>query len=457
MRINHNIAAMNTYNKLTANTAATSKSLEKLSSGLKINRAGDNAAGLAISEKMRSQIRGLDQANTNSQDGISLIQTAEGALNETHSILQRMRELAVQSSTGTTTNADRGAIQDEINQLVAEVDRVGNTTEYNNMKLIDGAQTQSLAKATNNASMVSLSAFNAVAEGTDFNVTVANVSKTVDNLTTAGNTGLAAGDFTITGGNYDVGSKIEIAVSDGAAAGQKNLTLSVNGVNIETLTNHDVTTAAAFVTAGYGMTIGANSFNAAAGSGNGTVKADFAMEADYTITKGAATMVSLTDVKSTDGVVRLGDFRAVVDKSLTANNDNFTISGKAMEFQIGANENQTSSLSIGDMRTAALGVDGLNLSTQSSAQSAITTIDAAIKLVSDERGKLGAVQNRLEHTSNNLSTSSENMSAAESRIRDVDMAKEMMEFTKNNILNQASTAMLAQANQQPQGVLQLLQ
>ena len=458
MRINHNIAAMNTYNKLTANTAATSKSLEKLSSGLKINRAGDNAAGLAISEKMRSQIRGLDQANTNSQDGISLIQTAEGALNETHSILQRMRELAVQSSTGTTTNADRGAIQDEINQLVAEVDRVGNTTEYNNMKLIDGAQTQSLAKAANTASMVSLSAFNAVAEGTDYNVAVANVSKTVDNLTTAGNTGLAAGDFTITGGNYDVGSKIEIAVSDGASgAGFKNLTLTVNGVNIQTLTDHDVTAAATFNAVGYEMSIGANSFEAGAGSGNGTVKADFAMEADYTITKGAATMVSLTDVKSTDGVVRLGDFRAVVDKSLTANDDDFTISGKAMEFQIGANENQTSSLSIGDMRTAALGVDGLNLSTQSSAQSAITTIDAAIKLVSDERGKLGAVQNRLEHTSNNLSTSSENMSAAESRIRDVDMAKEMMEFTKNNILNQASTAMLAQANQQPQGVLQLLQ
>ena len=456
MRINHNIASLNTYRQLANNSAIGNKSLEKLSSGLRINRAGDDAAGLAISEKMRGQIRGLNQAASNAQDGISLIQTAEGALNETHAILQRMRELAVQSSNATATNDDRNAIQDEINQLVSEIDRIGNTTEFNKMRLIDGSQTQNLSKATNTASIVSLTAFNAVAEGTDYNIAVANVSKTVDNLTTAGNTGLAVSDFTITGGNYDVGTKIEILVSDGATAGHKDLTLVVDGESIQTLADHDVAAAAVFNQTGFELTIAAASFNAAAGSGNGTVKADFAMEADYTIKKGAATLVNLTDVKSTDGNVRLGDFRAKVDKSLTANNDNFTISGMSLEFQIGANENQTNSLSISDMRAAALQIDGLNVSTQSNAQSAITTIDSAIKLVSDERAKLGAVQNRLEHTINNLGTASENLSAAESRIRDVDMAKEMMEFTKMNILSQAATAMLAQANQQPQSVLQLL-
>lgn len=182
---------------------------------------------------MRGQIRGLDQASRNAQDGISLIQTAEGALNEAHAILQRMRELAVQASNGTATNDDRIAIQDEINQLVSEIDRVGNTTEFNKMRLIDGFQTQSLAKTTNNASLVSLSAFNAVAEGTDYKITVANVEKTIDNLTAAGNTALGVEDFTIVGGNYDVGTKIEIIVADGSDAGKKNLTLVVDGVSIE--------------------------------------------------------------------------------------------------------------------------------------------------------------------------------------------------------------------------------
>ena len=429
--------------------------MEKLSSGFRINRAGDDAAGLAISEKMRSQIRGLKQASRNAQDGISLIQTAEGSLNERHAILQRMRELSVQSSTGTTTDDDRNAIQDEINQLVSELDRIGNTTEFNKMKLIDGQQTQNLAKPTNNASIVDLTAFNSVAEGTDYNVAVANVSATVDNLTTAGNSALNAASFTLTGTSYDVGSKIEVLVADGGAAGQKNLTLVVDGVSLETVTDHDVTAVASFTSSGYELSIAANAFNAGIGSGNGTVKADFAIKADYTVTKGAATVFTDT-ITTTDGNVRLGDFRAKVNNSLTAGDDDFGISGTALEFQIGANEHQTNSLSIGDMRAAALGVDSLNVSNQKSAQSAITTVDAAIKSISEERGKLGAVQNRLEHTISNLGTSAENLQAAESRIRDLDMAEEIMAFTKNNILQQAATAMLAQANMAPQSVLQLL-
>ncbi len=457
MIINHNMASLNTYRQMSINESNTSKSLAKLSSGLRINKAGDDAAGLAISEKMRGQIRGLDQASNNAQDGISLIQTAEGALNETHSILQRIRELAVQSSNGTATDTDRNSIQDEVSQLVSEIDRIGNTTQFNTKVLLNGSQNQTSAITANNSNLKSFTAFNAVAEGTDYNVAIANVSKAAAGMNAAGNTGLAATDITFTGGNYNVGDQIEIVVAAGNDNGHKDLTLKVNGVAIQTLDEQDVTAIATFDSGGGNeLTVAANSFNSD-GTGNGTVQFDFAMEADYTVTKGAATLYTETNLQSTDGNVRLGDFRATVDKTLTANATNtVTINGVALEFQIGANETQTTSLSIGDMRAAALGISALDVNDQANAQSAITIIDAAIKTVSDERGKLGANQNRLEHTISNLGTSSENLTAAESRIRDVDMAKEMMAFQKNNILQQAAQAMLAQANQQPQGVLQLL-
>jgi len=269
MRINHNIAALNTYRQLTINNTQTGKSIEKLSSGMRINRAGDDAAGLAISEKMRGQIRGLEMASKNAQDGISLIQTAEGALNETHAILQRMRELSVQSANDTNTNEDRAELQKEVAELITEIDRIAKDTEFNTQKLLDGTFTDKV-------------------------------------------------------------------------------------------------------------------------------------------------------------------------------------------FHIGANKGQAIKLDIADMQATALGVNDVKIDTQTDADGAIETIDTAIGKVSSERAKLGANQNRLEHTINNLGTSAENLTAAESRIRDVDMAKEMMEFTKQNILSQAAQAMLAQANQQPQGVLQLL-
>lgn len=277
MIINHNIMALNTHRQLSVNTASSAKNLEKLSSGLRINRAGDDAAGLSISEKMRGQIRGLAMAQKNAQDGISLIQTAEGALTETHSILQRMRELTVQAGNlATNESEDLSAIQDEINQLISELDGISERTEFNGKKLLNG---------------------------------------------------------------------------------------------------------------------------------------DFA--------SGASDLI----------------------------------------FQIGANAGQQISLNIDQMDAATLGVDTVDVSAFSSGtdfDTAIASIDAAIKTVSDQRSALGATQNRLEHTINNLGAAEENLTAAESRIRDVDMAKEMMEFTKNNILTQAAQAMLAQANQQPQGVLQLL-
>jgi len=270
MRIQHNISALNTHRNLSFNNAEASKNLEKLSSGYKINRAGDDAAGLAISEKMRGQIRGLDMATKNAQDSISLIQTAEGALNETHAILQRMRELAVQSANDTNVSSDRAALQLEVDALAQEITRISTDTEFNTQKLLDGTFT---------------------------------------------------------------------------------------------------------------------------------------------------------------------------DKVL----------------HIGSNQDQKIDLSIGDMSaTNLIGASSVSISTQDEANTAITTFDDALKVVSEQRAQLGAVQNRLEHTINNLGATSENLSAAESRIRDTDMAKEMMGFTKNNILMQAAQSMLAQANQQPQGVLQLL-
>ncbi|MDK2991729.1 MAG: flagellin [Clostridiales bacterium] len=273
MIINHNVMAMNAYRQLTVTNNAGAKALEKLSSGLRINRAGDDAAGLAISEKMRGQIRGLTQASRNAQDGISLIQTAEGGLNETHSILQRMRELVVQAANGgTNTTEDRAQIQKEISELQKEINRIASTTQFNTKNLLDG-------------------------------------------------------------------------------------------------------------------------------------------------------------------------------------------SANSLVFQIGANKDQVISLAIGKMNASALGVDDINVSvaTDASISAYLDVLDDAIDQVSTERAKLGSYQNRLEHTVANLDTSAENLQAAESRIRDVDMAKEMMEFTRTNILAQAGTAMLAQANAKPQTVLQLLQ
>jgi flagellin len=380
MRINHNIAALNTYRQLGGANSAQGKSMEKLSSGLRINRAGDDAAGLAISEKMRGQIRGLDMAQKNSQDGISLIQTAEGALNETHSILQRMRELAVQSSNDTNTDADRAEIQKEINQLTDEIDRIATTTEFNTKKLLNG----NLKGVT--ASTTSTLKFEQSKQAIGF---------------TAVATAAAA---------FTVSDTIRIRRIDTTAA--TNFSIS-NALGNITLTIDTATGELAEANAGILDTLNLVNF-----------------EVGETLT------ITITG----------GEAKQTTDNSL--------------RFQIGANTAQEMSVDISDMSAAALkiksGTTYLDVSTQFGAEASIAQLDTAISKVSTERSKLGAFQNRLEHTINNLGTSSENLTAAESRIRDVDMAKEMMEFTKNNILTQAAQAMLAQANQQPQAVLQLL-
>lgn len=409
MRINHNIAALNTYRQLNSASGAQSKSMEKLSSGLRINNAADDAAGLAISEKMRGQIRGLDMASKNAQDATSLIQTAEGGLNETHSILQRMRELAVQSSSDTNTSEDRQNIQDEINQLGEEIQRIGDQTEFNTKKLLNG----DVAKAG--------TATAHVAENKLESTMVA--ATTLDNVLdkNGNNIGLANGD-TITA------------------------TWTVNGTQHSKTYTVDTTEALSDVMTALSDSSNTFAMDDTAHSITATAQAD-----------GVTNKISglSIEVKSSDGVRKEAASNTFSNfETKTAADD--TRADGSQTFQIGANQGQTLNLDIKDMRADALGVRNLQVGTQSQAATATSVIDEAIATVSKERSKLGATQNRLEHTINNLNTSSENLTAAESRIRDVDMAKEMMNQTKNSILSQAAQAMLAQANQQPQGVLQLL-
>ncbi|WP_339205357.1 flagellin [Paenibacillus sp. FSL K6-3182] len=393
MIINHNITALNTHRQLGANQAATSKNIEKLSSGLKINRAGDDAAGLAISEKMRGQIRGLDMGSKNAQDSISLIQTAEGALNETHSILQRMRELSVQSANDTNTDSDRKELQAEVKQLVTELDRIGNTTEFNTKKLLDGSA-KGVAEAVTGTAKIN----------NNSGVTIASAA--LDALTAAANTGSGKdGAYMIvkTGGT-STGSTFSVIGPDGKGA---SLAITVASTTI-TFTN----------------------------------------DASSPLTAGL--VISISDATAN---MKVGESMTFVfGKAEVAAND---LGGSIMT-QIGANAGQTAFISVGDMRASALGVKDIDISSKFGAATAIETVQNAMQKVSSQRSSLGAIQNRLEHTINNLGAASENLTAAESRIRDTDMAKEMMAQTKNSILAQAAQAMLAQANQQPQGVLQLL-
>ena len=564
MRINHNIGALNTHRQLSTNTANQSKSIEKLSSGLRINRAGDDAAGLAISEKMRGQIRGLDQAARNSQDAISLIQTAEGALNETHSILQRMRELGVQASNDTNTTTDREEIQKEINQLTSEINRIGNATEFNTQKLLNGDKSStSLTGATGSKTVATSGEYaSAFALGVTWTGQTGDTPKIMsgtdsDEIAFAGSvgdfdwddvdTGTAATititkdgtdllvDISATDGDgdtltvnadklaYDATAKtynynangvtfsvseaefdkwtdsaditIDLATYDVAAAGSIDLT----GETVKTksdFTSHNIA-GATNVYGSFTAEITVDSTDAGYIEGVAGIKITAAAldtAGDYTVElldKDGATLVSeqvvsaaaLTTIDyNQNGISFTFDVQDSQDFEITKMFDVTTTKNtkdNSLNFQIGANENQSMSLSISDMRAGALGITGtgtsfssannvtngtnntsvekaLDVTTSANATNAVTVIDSAIKNVSAERSKLGAYQNRLEHTINNLQTSSENLTAAESRIRDVDMAKEMMEQTKNSILAQAAQAMLAQANQQPQGVLQLL-
>ncbi|OKL36343.1 flagellin [Domibacillus mangrovi] len=529
MKINHNIAALNTYRQFGAANNAQGKSMEKLSSGLRINRAGDDAAGLAISEKMRAQVRGLDQASANAQDGISMIQTAEGALNETHSILQRVRELADQSANGTNTADDRKAIQDEVTQLKSEIDRIGNTTEFNTQKLLNG--NLSGAGATNGTNSVSgaqvfkqtagtLAGIDSkAADGTDADLTKADalvidgkkididwnsllsdsdkaylkqdwsttnmdaevsgkvrdiLQKTINTAIDNSGTGVAhikitdaagPGQFKIESGSVGNASKVELYMGDGATAtakladgtdaaasnsvfdnffGNDGTELAAGGATLVAGTNQildGLTGADKFQLSINGHTMEITSPVGAATSDANTY-ADSLQTAINTAIGNYNTAAGFTseDQKIKDVTVKADNGRLTIDspsgaieladvtngsalKKLGLDKASRESAGNgAMTFQIGANKGQTISFSVNDMRTNALGLSGVDVSTQTGAQDALSKLDTAIKSVSSERSKLGAVQNRLEHTINNLSTSSENLTAAESRIRDVDYA-----------------------------------
>lgn len=555
--VQHNMSAINANNKMNTNVAGLKKATEKLSSGYQINRAGDNAAGLAISEKMRSQIRGLAQATRNANDGISLIQTAEGGLNETHSILQRMRELAVQSANGTyQDDTDREAIQLEVDALKSEIDRISTATEYNGMKLLDGSLSGAASNngvygprygcyvSQNSAAAGKLEA-NLSLEGSTITSSVDGVTVSLANAASGKggeNAEWSADGKTLTlnlvqGQSYSQ-SQINDLIKNATQAKDSDATTAVqtaptpdvsftlkNGVfsftAAETFTtaagvraktaDPDAANLGAYLIRGtdsndkYADTIQFTSNN----YGDDTRKIKIATDVaagKETVTKTSTTdnealgikdgeftlhlstgveysekdienilakagldySVALTDFASApDGdksfyaqkIVAEGDaneFVLAAGQGLAA--DKALGSGEGLTFQIGANgvEDQRVTLNVDDMSSNALGVASADVSTRDAANKAIEMVDAAIKKVSMQRAGLGALQNRLEYTVNNLTTTNENLTNAESQIRDTDMATEMINYTKFNILQQASQAMLAQANQQPQAVLQLL-
>ena len=421
MIINHNLNAMNAHRQMGINLGNTAKATEKLSSGLRINRAGDDAAGLAISEKMRGQIRGLNQASRNAQDGISLIQTAEGGLNETHAILQRMRELAVQSATDTNVEIDRGAIQDEMNQLVSEIDRISNTTEFNTQKLLNGGFKGTFQIGANEGQAVELQIAKMDTASLGLVSTISTAQGDVDEAN-KDNAVLADGVYTV-----NKGANALLDANGNTVASIDTSKITAGGNEIIDLTDKEILVEGAQITI----------------SGNGA-KYDIKNKIDGTAASALAP--GNYEVKGTN-LIKDGKLVGTVN----TDDHKFTPEGGA--------EIEASKLGIADnmfIDGLKFTINGSDVSTRANAEGSITTINKAIETVSAERSKLGAMQNRLEHTIANLDTSSENLQASESRVRDVDMAKEMMNFSKNNILQQAAQAMLAQANNAPQGVLQLL-
>lgn len=454
MVVQHNLTAMNANRMLGITTGQQAKSSEKLSSGYRINRAADDAAGLTISEKMRKQIRGLDQASTNAQDGVSAVQTAEGALTEVHSMLQRMNELATQASNGTNSQADRDAIQDEIDQLNTEIDRVAETTKFNEIYLLKGDS----GKKT-----INMEAHDAGLKGTLVDNGDGTASFAMD--------ALAAGDKVSIGGKeYTIGSTADEAKALYAGvAVDGSETVTVNGTEY-TVQNTTPDTGAgeiskadldALVVAGATVEYDGTSItvmNDPDGDGiddnNATV-----VSAEVAYDLAAAELLAANRIGDTLGSADVtnnddGTFDITLGQAEVANVLSFNL-------HVGADADLTNKIQVNieTMNSEYLGIKGLNVSdtTGMAATYAIDAIADAISKVSSQRSSLGAVQNRLEHTIANLDNVVENTTAAESRIRDTDMAEEMVEYSKNNILAQAGQSMLAQANQSTQGVLSLLQ
>ena len=511
MRIQHNIAALNSYRNLTGNNSAVSKNLEKLSSGYRINRAGDDAAGLAISEKMRAQITGLNTAQKNAQDGVSLVQTAEGAMTEVHSMLNRMVELADQSANGTYADeVDRENLQKEISSLKDEIDRIADSTNFNGINLLDGSL--ATGKLPTFTGLDGLTKTDIAATGNKTDLTMGTATITKDktysmtfNYTDANG---AAKEKTITltakdnktlvdaNGNTYTTTQTNATEEDMAKAFASALSADSEIGDQFTVTADQgklsFTSKATGSTGGSKVLSATTKFDTAESTLTATQKAgedakveyDFStMPTDKVFTVNGEKFVFATVGKQFDSDVNVletagtnptadevGKMAGMIANKLGLSDDQVKDDGQKITFsasagnggltlQIGdtADKFNQMTVSVGDMHAKALGISDVDISTQAGAKAAVDKIKSAINSVSSTRGDLGAIQNRLEHTINNLSVSAENMTAAASRIRDVDMANEMMAYTKNNILVQSSQAMLAQANQLPQGVLQLLQ
>ena len=558
MRIQHNIMAMNAYRNYSNNTSALSKNLEKLSSGYKINRAGDDAAGLAISEKMRAQITGLETAQKNAKDGISLVQTAEGALTEVHDMLNRMVELANQSANGTYDNeTDRLQLQKEVSQLQEEIDRIADSSNFNGIKLLDGSlagksEVDNVAMDASTAVKGIYTTANTAATSALNNLSTDDIGKTLDytvtwkdsngteqtttvKLTYQGdgtgidNTAVTKNYFTDVNGNkyylQTGGTLAQTQVQNAIVSSLKadkvfseNFDIATDNQAIKFTSKLEGTAGAQIVgigvsettsmTTGFAGTmagdvtrtqeaydslhkfnaanlqVGAsadkledlekkifeldgNKFLVANGLTNDQIKG---LGDDVTIINIATGTIGATQAEQIAAeITRVTGMETMTNKAITEANiantdivftkDKLNLNGNELTLQIGDTSDSFNQLSvkIQDMHASSLGIDAIDISTQDGAQAAVDVIKNAINIVSDVRGTLGATQNRLDHTINNLSVMTENIQDAESTIRDTDVADEMMAYTKNNILVQSAQAMLAQANQVPQGVLQLLQ
>ena len=464
MVVQHNMQAANANRMLNVTTSAQSKSTEKLSSGYRINRAADDAAGLTISEKMRKQIRGLDQASTNAQDGVSSVQTAEGALTEVHSMLQRMNELATQAANGTNSkDSDRQAIQDEIDQLTTEIDRVSETTKFNETYLLKGEA---------GTKTINMKAHDAGLKGTLTDNGDGTATFVMDSLKDGDSVSIGGKTYTIGSKKADVDTAVAAKIK---TAGDK---FTVNGQEITIVDNYTADKAAdqkagnytlddakALVKEGATVKVGTDEYKVMTDKGgdgiDDTDASVISKDVAYNLaskellaanqigdTKGSA-KVENTNAKAADGSFKITTGQADVANSLS------------FSLHVGADADMTNKIqvNIDAMDSASLGIKGLNVKDASgnAATYAVDAISDAISKVSSQRSSLGAVQNRLEHTINNLDNVVENTTSAESRIRDTDMAEEMVNYSKNNILAQAGQSMLAQANQSNQGVLSLLQ
>lgn len=542
MVVRHNLNSINAHRNMKIKNKEKGKSIEKLSSGLRINRAGDDAAGLAISEKMRSQIRGINQGSRNAQDGISLVQTAEGALEEVHNMLQRARTLSVQSANGTYTDDDRSLIQKEITQITEEIDRITDNTEFNGKKLFDG--TYNGGSGSSSGSIGSNGSITPTSFTQQFNINSGSVNITSDGVYKISGTGTTGNTITIASGvtatividnvNVDTSSSVNVTAFEMTGA-NVNLILTGNnsfksgdncagisvpetsGIKISgsgSLTAQggafgagiggrsgksggDITIESGNITA-IGGTCGFPPIGGGAGIGSGA-SGDSSMSGGNIIIKGGT--VNATGTANAAGIGGSGESKggtiSIEGGTVNATGNNASAIGKGpsgsdngvitvngitvpsvgasynvslpnvvnpsnsssedgLHIQVGNKEGQYIGIDIEELSTTSLGINTINISTKNGASNALSKYDGAINKVSQVRGTLGAIQNRLEHSISSLDNTEENLQASESRIRDTDMAKEIMEYTKNNILTNAAQNMLIQANQSTNSVLQLL-